>query len=292
MNTLEVDFEERNDPKTSTKEDPGKRGTNVGKIERIVSAVGGGALLGYALKTRSKSGIVLGLLGTSLLYRGTTGQCEAYRQLGINTADKSGGAAKEDVAREVHVEKSITVNRSPQELYRFWRNFENLPRFMENLESVTELEGNRSHWVAIGPGGVKVEWDAEIYNDKEGELIAWRSLPGADITNAGSVHFEEAPGGRGTYVKVVLNYNPPGGKAAALFAKLFGQEPGQLVEHNLKRLKQFIETGEIPTIEGQPSGRDPIVESEAAASSLERKADRLAGKASIGKAHAAGKEVA
>lgn len=292
MNTLEVDFEERNDPKTSTKEDAGKRGTNVGKIERIVSAIGGGALLGYALKTRSKSGIVLGLIGTGLLYRGTTGQCEAYRTLGINTADKSVASAGEDVARDVHVEKSITINGSPRELYRFWRNFENLPLFMENLLSVTELEGNRSHWVAEGPGGTKVEWDAEIYNEKEGELIAWRSLPGADITNAGSVHFEEAPGGRGTYVKVVLNYNPPGGKATALFAKLFGQEPGQLVEHNLKRLKQFIETGEIPTTAGQTSGRESVDEGETGAPALERKADRLAGKASIGKAHAAGKEIA
>src|SRR6185436_8492572 len=118
------------------------------------------------------------------------------------------------------------------------------------------LDGNRSHWVAIGPGGKRVEWDAEIYNEKQGELIAWRSLPDADITNAGSVHFAEAPGGRGTYLKVVLNYNLPGGKAAALFAKLFGQEPGQLVESNLKRLKQLLEAGEIPTTEGQPSGRE------------------------------------
>jgi uncharacterized membrane protein len=176
------------------------------------------------------------------------------------------------------------------DLYRFWRNFENLPRFMENLESVAECDDNISHWVARGPGGAKVEWDAEIYNEKEGELIAWRSLPGADITNAGSVHFEEAPGGRGTYVKVILNYNPPGGKAAALFAKLFGKEPGQLVEHNLKRLKQFIETGEIPTTAGQPSGREPLPET--ATPSLERKAEALAGKASFGKAQAAGQEVA
>lgn len=144
---------------------------------------------------------------------------------------------------------------------------------MEGLQSVTRLDDKTSHWVAIGPGGKKVEWDAEIYNEKEGELIAWRSLSGSDITNAGSIHFEEAPGGRGTYVKVVLNYNPPGGKAAALFAKLFGQEPGQLVEHNLKRLKQLIETGEIPTTEGQSSGR--MKETSGAE---ERKANKLASK--------------
>ena len=158
---------------------------------------------------------------------------------------------------------------------------------MENLESVTQLGENRSHWVATGPGGKKVEWDAEIYNEKEGELIAWRSLSGADVTNAGSVHFEPAPDGRGTYLKVTLNYNPPGGKAAALFAKLFGSEPGQLVEHNLKRLKQLVETGEIATTEGQSSGRESYEES-----SEERKANKLASTSTGDLAAAAQKGVA
>jgi uncharacterized membrane protein len=252
METWEVTFEEGNEHAQQSNGHDENRGMNVGKYERIASAVGGGALLGYALKNRSKSGVALGLIGAGLLYRGATGQCEAYRALGVNTASE----ADADVARDVHVEKSITIAASPEELYSFWRNFENLPHFMEDLESVTQLDGNRSHWVARGPGGKKVEWDAEIYNEKEGELIAWRSLPDADVTNAGSVHFQEAPGGRGTYLKVVLNYNLPGGKAAALFAKLFGQEPGQLVESNLKRLKQLLEAGEIPTTEGQPSGRE------------------------------------
>lgn len=290
METWEVTSERQDNLETPTNDSnghAGNGGANVGTVERILSALGGGALVGYAIKSRSKSGVVVGLIGAGLLYRGATGQCEAYRTLGINTAEKSGGAAREDVARDVHVEKSVTINSSPQDLYRFWRNFENLPRFMENLESVTECDDNTSHWVARGPGGTKVEWDAEIYNEKENELIAWRSLPGSDITNAGSVHFEAAPGGRGTYVRVVLNYNPPGGKAAALFAKLFGQEPGQLVEHNLKRLKQYIETGEIPTTEGQPSGRD-----EAESSALGRIAEKLVGKTPLGKAQAAGKEVA
>lgn len=247
MDTWEVTFEEKTEETQADKNGD----TNVGRIERIASAVGGGALIGYALKSRSKGGIALGLLGAGLLYRGASGQCEAYRAFGINTASEG----TEEVARDVHIEKSITINESPAKLYKFWRDLENLPRFMEDLETVTMLDETRSHWVANGPGGKNVEWDAEIYNDKEGELIAWRSLSGSDITNAGSVHFDPAPDGRGTYLKVVLNYNPPGGKAAALFAKLFGQEPGQMVEHNLKRLKQLIETGEIPTTEGQASGR-------------------------------------
>jgi len=268
METWEVTFDEKPETEESQTDNANGGGANVGKIERIASAIGGGALIGYALKSRSKGGIALGLLGAGLLYRGATGQCEAYRAFGVNTAN---GA--EEIARDVHIEKSITINRSPQELYKFWRDFDNLPRFMENLESVTRLDDQRSHWVAIGPGGKEIEWDAEIYNEKEGELIAWRSLPGADVTNAGSVHFESAPDGRGTYLKVTLNYNPPGGKAAALFAKLFGQEPGQLVEHNLKRLKQLIETGEIPTTEGQTSGRAQKTES-----TKQRKQDTLASK--------------
>ncbi len=217
METWEVTFEDQNQQRQDN--DSANNGkVNVGKVERIASAVGGGALVGYAIANRSKTGIVLGLIGAGLLYRGATGQCEAYRSLGINTAED--GA--EEVARDVHIEKSVTINSTPKEIFRFWRDYENLPRFMEDLESVTELDETRSHWVANGPGGKTVEWDAEIYNEKENELIAWRSLPGADITNAGSVHFEEAPG-HGTYVKVVLNYNPPGGKAAAFSRSCLGR---------------------------------------------------------------------
>jgi len=280
METWEVTFEDK-DERQAAESDGGKNAMNVGRVERIASAVGGGALIGYAIKKRSAGSAVLGLLGAGLLYRGATGQCEAYRQLGINTA----GTGDEEVARDVHVEKSITINASPKELYSFWRDLENLPRFMENLQSVRDLGGDRSHWVAIGAGGKEVEWDAEIYNEKEGELIAWRSLPGADVTNAGSVHFEEAPGGRGTRLKVVLNYNPPGGKAAVLFAKLFGQAPGQLIEHNLRRLKQLIETGEIPTTEGQPSGREAARESDLDAAT----AKALAKAASSSSEYAGGK---
>jgi len=286
MDTWEVTFDENN---ASAPQGNGheNNGVNVGNYERVASAIGGGALIGYALKSRTPAGIALGLLGAGLLYRGATGQCEAYRALGVNTATTS-----EDVARDVHIEKSITIGATPAELYSFWRNFENLPRFMEDLESVTQLEGNRSHWAAKGPAGTKVEWDAEIYNEKEGELIAWRSLPEADITNAGSVHFEEAPGGRGTYLKVVLNYNPPGGKAAQLFAKLFASEPGQLVESNLKRLKQLLEAGEIPTTEGQTSGREAKTSESTATETPSPLVGNAASKAAAGGAgSAAGREI-
>lgn len=272
METWEVEFEDHSRQDAGNGNSNNSR-VNVGNIERLISGIIGGALIGYAITNRNKTSIPLGLFGAGLLFRGATGQCEAYRALGVNTADNS---SSEDVAREVHVEKSITVSSTPKELFRFWRNFENLPQFMEDLESVTQVNETISHWVATGPGGKKVEWDAEIYNEKENELIAWRSLPGSDVTNAGSVHFEEAPG-HGTYVKVVLNYNPPGGKAAHLFAKLFGKEPGQLVEHNLRRFKQLVETCEIPTTEGQPSGRKQQAEPTGG-----RKENKLASKTPVG----------
>lgn len=159
----------------------------------------------------------------------------------------------------VHVEKCITVNRSAEECYRFWRDFENFPRFMKHLESVTRSDGNRSHWIAKGPVGTKVEWDAEVTADQEGELLAWSSVGGSEVENAGTVRFERAPGDRGTIVWVDLDYRPPGGKAGAWFARIFGEEPSQQIDEDLRRFKWLIETGEIPTNVGQASGRRDMV---------------------------------
>jgi uncharacterized membrane protein len=160
-----------------------------------------------------------------------------------------------DVARDVHIETSIAIDRSPEELYAFWRDFTNLPVFMMNLESVTPLDSTRSHWIANGPLGKRVEWDAEVYNEKENELIAWRSLENADVINAGSVRFQAGPEGHGTFVRVTVNYNPPAGAIGASLAKLLGAEPEQLIKEDLRRLKQIMEAGEMATIDGQTSGR-------------------------------------
>jgi uncharacterized membrane protein len=159
------------------------------------------------------------------------------------------------VARAVHLETSIAIDKSPEELYAFWRDFKNLPRFMRNLESVTELSQTQSHWVARGPGESRFEWDAEIYTEKENELISWRSLEDADVVNAGSVRFQSGPEGHGTVVRVTMNYNPPAGKVGAALVQLLGAEPAQLIKEDLRRLKQIMEAGEIATIEGQSSGR-------------------------------------
>jgi uncharacterized membrane protein len=155
----------------------------------------------------------------------------------------------------IPVKKSITVNRPPEELYRFWHDFQNLPRFMNHLISVQVNGERRSHWVAKGPAGTSVEWDAEVINDKPDELIEWRSLEGADVDNSGSVRFERAPGGRGTVVRVEMEYNPPAGVIGATVAKLFGEAPEKQVKVDLLRFKQLMETGEIARTEGQPAGR-------------------------------------
>ena len=139
----------------------------------------------------------------------------------------------------------MTINRSPEEIYHFWRDFQNLPRFMDHLESVDVLDERRSHWRAKAPAGKTVEWDAEIIEDRPNELIAWRSLENADVPNTGSVRFVPAPGGRGTEVHVELKYDPPGGAVGVAIAKLFGEEPNQQVATDLRRFKQVMETGEV-----------------------------------------------
>ena len=145
----------------------------------------------------------------------------------------------------VHASASCIVNAQPDEVYRFWREFTNLPRFMRHLESVTDLGEGRSHWVAKGPAGMDVEWDAMIVADEPGRVITWRSLEDSDVDNAGAVRFQAAPGGRGTIIKVNIQYNPPGGVVGATVAKLFGEEPNQQLEDDMRRFKQVIELGEV-----------------------------------------------
>jgi uncharacterized membrane protein len=241
---------------------------NVGRVERWLSMAAGGALAAYALKRRQLPGGAAALAGAALLYRGATGHCDVYHALGINRSRSrnSGGygtgviadrgsdtRAQLGGARGIHVEESVTVNRPLADLYRFWRNFENLPTFMNHLESVAMREEGVSHWVAKGPAGMRVEWDARIINEVSNKVIGWQSLDGSTISTAGSVNFDQDP--HGTRVTVNLQYNPPGGRLGAAVAKLFGEEPNQTIREDLRRFKQLMETGEIPTTQGQPSGR-------------------------------------
>ena len=154
---------------------------------------------------------------------------------------------------KVPVNKSIVVNITPEEAYQFWRDFENLPRFMRYLESVTVTGDGRSHWVAQAPGGT-VEWDAEVTEDRPNQFIAWRSLEGSEVDNSGSVRFEQAAGGRGTVIHVQLDYNPPGGAAGALVAKILGEDPAGQMQIDLRRFKQVMELGELVISDGTLTG--------------------------------------
>jgi uncharacterized membrane protein len=227
---------------------------NVSNPERWLSVVAGAALAAFGLKRRSVKGLAIASIGGGLLWRGATGHCAVYESLGVDTNGNDERQVSVPYGRGIRVEKSVTVNAPAEQIYTFWRNFENLPRFMEHLERVDVQDSMRSHWVAKGPAGLKAEWDAEIINEIPGELIGWRSVDGSSVQNAGSVHFTPATGGRGTEVKVVLRYDPPGGALGAAVAKLFGEEPSTQVKEDLRRLKQLLEAGELATTAGQPWG--------------------------------------
>jgi len=219
--------------------------TNVSNPERWLSVIAGSAIAAYGLTRRSISGLVLAGLGGALVWRGASGHCNVYEALGVSTSGTEGQGDQVSVpyGRGIRVEKTVTVNAPPEELYAFWRDFTNLPRFLEHLEAVTVLDDKRSHWVAKGPAGTKAEWDAEIINEIPNELIGWRSVDGSQVDNAGSVHFTHTP--RGTEVKVVLRYDPPGGVLGAAVARLFGEDPAHQVQEDLRHFKQIVETGEV-----------------------------------------------
>jgi uncharacterized membrane protein len=163
----------------------------------------------------------------------------------MSAARQSRNPTLNRAAMPIHVLRTITINREPQEVYEFWNDLSNLPQFMAHLESV-EASGQTSKWRAKGPAGLTITWDAEIVMDRPGECLAWRSVEGTTtVPNRGVVRFSRAPGERGTEVQVELKYEPPAGAVGAAFAKLFGEEPGQQIASDLRRLKQVLETGEV-----------------------------------------------
>lgn len=232
---------------------PALRRINVGTVERRASIATGIAMLSYLIRKRPHMliGLPMGLEAGYMLYRGATGHCVIYQAMDINRGENGHAGIK--------VQRAVTVDKPREELYRIWRNFENLPRFMTHLQkvSVDELgDDKRSHWVAKAPLGREIQWDSEITEERQYEYLAWRSLPGAIVESMGSVEFADAPQGRGTIVKVTMQYHPIGGSMAAALAKVFGEEPDVQVREDLRHFKQMMEAGEIPSIDGQPSGRE------------------------------------
>jgi uncharacterized membrane protein len=193
----------------------------------------GGAIAAYGLSRRSKSGLAVAAAGGAVAYTGFNREANPTR----------------DFARS-----SVLINKNANDLYRFWRNFENLPRFMHHLESVTNLDGDRSRWVAVGPANRRVEWTAEIVSETPDRLLVWRSIKDSPVMVDGSIEFREAESGRGTIVDAVIQYRTPAGTFGGAVAKIFGKDPAFLMEQDLRRFKALMETGEIPTTEGQSHG--------------------------------------
>ena len=242
MDTLELQFPE------DVREAKIRQKRNISETERWLSMAGGVGLAAYGLSKGRTGGWILGGLGALLLRRGMSGHCDVYHALGLNTAGTGedtrqalGGSAG------VIVEESVAINRPITELYRFWRNLENLPRFMSHLESVERITDTLSRWKAKGPAGTTVEWNAEIINEVPDQVIGWRSIEGSDVVSAGSVNFDEMGMGRGTRVRVRLQYSPPGGKLGDAVARLFRSDAATEIRQDLQRFKQLVEEGQTTT---------------------------------------------
>ncbi len=219
--------------------------TNVSSTERWISLALGGALSACGFDGRGPS-VLSTLAGGYLLYRAATGHCPGYQALGVSMSESTSANTAVTAGHGVRVECAVIVNKPAAECYRLWRDFEFLPKFMSHLVDVDTTTDGRSHWVAKGPLGLRVEWDAEIVADEPGKVISWRSLEGSDVATAGSVHFREFPTGSGTEVRVNLKYDPPAGKLGAAAARLFGEDPDRQVREDLGRFKQLMETGNVP----------------------------------------------
>ncbi|MBB5235102.1 SRPBCC family protein [Deinococcus budaensis] len=228
---------------------------NSSPAERLLFGGLGAGLIALSLRQRGGMGVVLGTGGALLLAGAAMGQ-------GLGETLTRVRRTEDD---HIKVQKAVTIGLDAGELYTFWRDFENLPRFMDHLESVKVQGegGQRSHWVAKAPAGTSVEWDAEITADEPGRRIAWRSLEGATVPNEGEVEFRPAPGDRGTEIHVSLTYRPPGGTLGATVARLLGEDPDVQIGQDLRRLKRLLEVGHVPTTEGQSSGRKGPMKAEA-----------------------------
>ena len=215
--------------------------TNVGEVERAISTLAGAAILGLAWQRGSRS---LAVMSTGLVMRGVSGYCPAYAAMGVDRTDTKQTLAG---SRGIHVREAITINASPETVYRVWRELERLPEIMPHLEKVEQLDSRRSRWTAKAFDRVPVSWEAEIINDVPFETIGWKTLPGEAVQSAGSVTFKPAPAGRGTELRVHLQYSPPGGRAAGWFAWLAGQDPSKMTREGLRALKRRLELSRAST---------------------------------------------
>ncbi|HZZ72094.1 MAG TPA: YgaP-like transmembrane domain [Pirellulales bacterium] len=215
---------------------------NVGDLERLASVGAGSGLLAYGLFKRSPWALGLSIVGGGLLFRGLTGHCQLYETLGI---DENRPASRGDrlIPHEgLKCQASATIRRPAGDLFNYWRQLENLPKLIDHLESVTELDSKHSRWVAASPLGSAIHWDAEIITERPNEVIAWQSTAESELKTAGSIHFDESGDGASTTVRLLFKYNPPAGKVAAAVAEWFGRGANAELSEALERLKAIMET--------------------------------------------------
>jgi uncharacterized membrane protein len=225
---------------------------NLGKTERIISAAGGAFLLtsgAQDIKKHPVTALVKALAGGYLLYRGVSGHCPLRELIGKNQVQKQ--------PKPLLIREALTVNRPRNEVYNYWRQLSNFPLFMKHIVEVNVENELQSQWKMRLPGGAgTVEWKAVVVEDKPGELLAWRSVEGADVDTTGEIIFKDAPGDRGTEVHATIFYRAPAGALGKMAGKLFRKGFEIQVRQDLRRFKQMLETGETSTIEGQTAARD------------------------------------
>lgn len=224
---------------TSLQENELVQGISLNDVRRAMPFAGVGLIL-LGMARRSPAGVLLAAIGGGLVYEGL--RTNNWSRVSYEKGMPTQRTLMHD--QGIRVEHELTVARSREDLYRYWRKVENLPNIMRYLDSVRQITPTRSHWVAKAPAGMSVSWDAEIINEVENELIGWRSLDGADVPNAGSVQFTPAPGGKGTVIHVHLKYDVPLGPVGAVVARLFGTNPEQTIIEDLRRFKATMEAGE------------------------------------------------
>jgi uncharacterized membrane protein len=246
---------------------------NINPTERVLSVLGIPIAVTLGVRRGGILGTVMGLAAAELAVRGLTGHSPLYRALGIDTSVQAGDLDEQGI----WIGKIITVSRPVGELYSFWRNLSNLPRFIEYLHSVTETGGSRTHWVAKGPLGLRLEWDAEIVEATPNQEITWRSVPGSGLVNAGHIRFQPLPNEQGTEVSVVLGYLPPAGPLGDRIAEAVGMSADALLAEALDSFKQLMETGEAPHKKKSPQGgdKDALPLPEARRLDIERRADTV-----------------
>jgi uncharacterized membrane protein len=229
--------------------DPRKRTIerNLTDAERNIALFGGGSLVAYGLLRKNWTGVALAAFGTGLVVAGITGKSSAGRP--IRTMLKGTGKnVSIPYESGIHVDETVRINRSAADLYQFWRNLKNLPVLMRHIDSVEIIDERLSRWKAKGPVGLSIQWNAEIINDIQDKIIAWRSIKGSMVDCAGSVRFEPALNGR-TDVIVTLQYHPPAGEIGVALAKLFGQDPTKHIREDLRRFRELMEKGVVSVSE-------------------------------------------